>query len=107
MKTPHELKQKVMRGVYRAYMVRQLSHPVLRIGAVMAMLFAIRELTFVSKVIENASLKENVLEFAAYFVSAFAGTELIVQLLSIAVLGVVMYTVKDTALNLRFGRLAV
>jgi|GEM_PF-4207944 len=105
MHTPYELKQKVMNGVYRTYILRRLSHPAVRVGALVALLFAIRELTFVSKVIENAVLKQNPFEFYGYFVAAFTGTELVVQLVVIAALGVTAFMVKDAAVLLRAARL--
>lgn len=107
MKTPYELKQNIMRRVYGEYALRHVSHPAVRLGALFALLLTLRELTFVSKVLENAFLKENFVETAGYFAYAFANTELAVQLAVVGVVAVFAYMVKDAALVFRPQHFAV
>ncbi len=104
MKTEQELTARIMRRVYATYALRQLSQPWVRFGALSALLLALRELVFVSKVVENASLKSNIFEFLNYGFSAFAGTEFFVQLTVLAVAFIAAVTVWDFVTSIRGGQ---
>jgi predicted tellurium resistance membrane protein TerC len=75
--------------------MRQLSHPAVRLGVFLALLLSLRELVWVSRVFENMSHKNGVIEFIQYGISAFIGTEFVVQLVLIVGAGIVAYSAKD------------
>jgi hypothetical protein len=95
------LKTRIMNRVYAIYALRQLSQPAVKVGALAALLFALRELTFVSKVVENASLKHDALGFVNYMFYAFTNTEFVVQLVVVAVLALALFMAKDTLTLIR------
>lgn len=95
MKTDSQLIKSIMRRVYGVYVVRQLSRPAVRFGALLALALALRELTWVSSVLENISKKTDVVEFVSYGFSAFIGTEFIVQLVVVAGAFIFAYSIKD------------
>lgn len=95
MKTDSQITKNIMRRVYGVYALRQLSRPAVRIGALLALALVLRELTWVSKIIENISQKTDLVEFMSYGFSAFLGTEFIVQLVVLAGAFIFAHSVKD------------
>lgn len=95
MKTDSQITKNIMRRVYGVYVLRQLSHPAVRIGALLALTLALRELIWVSSVVENISKKSDIVEFLNYGFSAFIGTEFIVQLVVLAGVFIFAYSIKD------------
>ena len=84
-----------MRRVYGVYFLRRLSHPALRVGAMLLLMLALRELVWVSSVFENISHKTDVVQFIQYGVLSFVGTEFIVQLVVLAAVFIVGFSVKE------------
>lgn len=94
-----------MRRVYAVYVMRRLSHPAVRLGGLLLLLLSLRELVWVSRVFENISHKNGVIEFIQYGVSAFFGTEVMVQLVVLGAGLIFAYSIKDV-FGLRQQRLA-
>lgn len=95
MKTDSQITKGIMRRVYAVYVMRQLSHPAVRLGVLLALLVSLRELVWVSRVFENFSHKNGVVEFVQYGISAFAGTEFVVQLVVLGAGLIFAYSIKD------------
>ncbi len=95
MKTDKQITEGIMRRVYGVYFMRRLSHPAVRLGVFLALLLSLRELVWVSRVFENMSHKNGVVEFVQYGISAFAGTEFIVQLVVLMGAFIFAYSIRD------------
>lgn len=95
MKTPYEMKEVVMRNVYRTYFFRQLARPALRIGVFGTACLLIAGFVSVPNVIQNASQTGDILAFLRYAFVAFVGTQFIVQAAIIAGAFVVGASLKD------------
>lgn len=95
MKVEKQITEGIMRRVYGVYFMRQLSHPMVRITALFLLAFSLRELVWVSNVIENMSHKNGVIEFIQYGVSAFVSTEFAVQLVMLLGAFIIAYSIKD------------
>lgn len=95
MKTDSQITKNIMRRVYGVYAVRQLSRPAVRIGALLLLTLTLRELVWVTSVLQNISQKTDIVEFISYGFSAFLGTEFIVQLVVLAGAFIFAYSIKD------------
>lgn len=95
MKTEKQMTDAIMKRVYGVYFLRQLSQPAVRICALFVLALTLREMVWVSRIFENISRKANAVEFFQYGLSAFAGTELSVQLVVIATVAIFAYSTKD------------
>ena len=77
-----EFKAKVMRRVYMvSYLRRALSPVALKVYAATFLLYGIGQQVFVAKVLYNAPGLSTPLDSLNFFARAFAGTEVLVQLL--------------------------
>lgn len=95
MKTEKQMTDAIMRRVYGVYFFRKLAHPAVRISTLFALALALREMVWVTRIFENISHKTDVFEFFQYGFSAFASTELVVQLTVVATVAIIAYSAKD------------
>jgi hypothetical protein len=95
MKTEKQLTDAIMRRVYGVYILRQISQPAVRIGSLLLLALALRELVWVSAIFDTIARKTDIVDFAHYAVSAFAGTEFTVQIVLILGAAIVAFSLKD------------
>lgn len=95
MKTEKQMTDAIMKRVYGVYFLRQLSQPAVRIGALFVLALTLREMVWVTHILEAVAQKSNLIDFIQYGVTAFAGTELAVQIILVAGAGILMISARD------------
>jgi len=90
------LNKRIMRRVYMIYMLRTLINPItLKSFVLFGAAFAMASLISVTNVLENMPSIADISVFFSFTFSAFTGTEVLVQLLVVAVAAVGLWLVRD------------
>lgn len=88
------IQKRVMRRVYVIYLWRQIMRPRTAKAALLAAgIVAIASVVSLPNVIQN--MPGDPLHFLTFLAAAFLGTEVVVQVLSIATIGVAAWLMKD------------
>ncbi len=95
MQTEQELRSKIMRRVYGVYVLRQLTSPMARFIALAVLFFAVASSVSLPHVFANALHVSSIPGFVNFWAVALASTTLVVQLCSVLVVAVIVWTLRD------------
>jgi hypothetical protein len=96
MKTDEQMRKYVMRRVYRMYYTRMLAKPATRVGVVGVLGATLFNSISISSVFANAVAVGGFTELATFVSVAFIGTTLVVQAVTVALLGMAGWFAFDT-----------
>ncbi len=100
MKTETQLRTYVMRRVYLTYYTREVCKPVPRLAVFVVLALALVGSVSIVNVLVNAMHVQGVGAFVSYLVYAFAGTQPVVQAITLALVALGGWFAYDTAQNL-------
>lgn len=90
------LKDRVMKRVYRLWVMRQAAHSVLlKLALIMGLALELRELVSVRNVVENTLQLPTLSTMMSYTAYAFTHTHFAVQFVLMLVAGLVAFTLAD------------
>lgn len=95
MKTDEQIRKAVMRRVYTMYWTRELKKPAPRIAFVSVLVLGIAGSVSVANIALNALSVGGVADLVTFSVAAFVGTTVMVQVMTVALLGSVGWFIAD------------
>lgn len=102
------LKQRVMRRVYAIWALRKIFSPgMVKMYLVAVFLWELGRQVFVAEIFSNSPRLIDVGESAQFFVSAFTGTNIVVQGIVVALLVIATLLTKDFVASVRSYRSAL
>lgn len=101
MKTETQFRSYVMRRVYLTYCYRQVSKPFPRLVLFGVLVLALVGSVSIVNIVSNVMNLQGAGAFVSYSMYAFAGTQLVVQVITSALIALGGWFLYDTARNFR------